>query len=367
MRAWFAFMIALASVASSAATRETLPPTIDDYKITILSDLIVSRWTKGEWGFSELVEVKIAGAWKPFLFDTGAEPDAVLANAKRLGVDLCSIEDVVLSHNHQDHVMGLVAIRRSCLTKNPRALSRAYVSGPEIFWARPNAAGSARKDDNVFRPDNGISNVLEVGKEYEKGLKALYEESGGRFVLPERAGPIALPGFPGVWLTGAIPRPHDEKTYLGLPRIVAPDGNAALDIVPEDQALAILTSKGFVVISGCAHAGIVNTIEYVSRMLGADRSVYAAIGGFHLLAMKIGRAIDVGTLAWEAAQLSRPVIGLRWLLGGHCTGLDALAYLRSHIPGLDERNARTSTVGATFGSANGISLPSPSIAAPAED
>ena len=90
-------------------------------KITVLSTMLTDAVGVGEWGFSALVEVD----GKRILFDTGGRPQ-VLNNARELGVELSNVEDVILSHNHWDHVTGLVTLRRSC-PRPSRALSCAHV------------------------------------------------------------------------------------------------------------------------------------------------------------------------------------------------------------------------------------------------
>ena len=99
----------------------------------------------GEWGYSALVEVD----GRKFLFDTGSNPDVVLKNAKTLGIDLSDVEDVVISHNHNDHTGGLIALRRELIKKNPRAMSpgarlieylRAATEGRWFRRQRPDAS-----------------------------------------------------------------------------------------------------------------------------------------------------------------------------------------------------------------------------------
>jgi metal-dependent hydrolase (beta-lactamase superfamily II) len=89
-----------------------------------------------KWGFSALVEVDS----KRVLYDTGGRPETVLNNARELGVDLSNVEDVILSHNHWDHVTGLVTLRRELSKANPNALCRAHV-GRGIFLERLIPAG----------------------------------------------------------------------------------------------------------------------------------------------------------------------------------------------------------------------------------
>jgi len=114
--------------------------------------------------------------------------------------------------------------------------------------------------------------------------------------------------------------------------------------LPEDQSLIIVTDKGLVVISGCGHAGIVNTLEY-ARATIAPAPIYAALGGFHLY-----RASD-DTLAWTASKLKE--FGLQNLLGAHCTGIEAVYRLRQ-LTGLDRKTASVGAVGGGFNLATGL-------------
>ena len=90
----------------------------------------------GEWGFAALFKAD----GREILFDTGAHPDTVLHNAKAFGIDLADVTDVVLSHFHDDHTSGLLALRGELARRNPHAMERAHV-GRGFFWLRPRVAG----------------------------------------------------------------------------------------------------------------------------------------------------------------------------------------------------------------------------------
>jgi 7,8-dihydropterin-6-yl-methyl-4-(beta-D-ribofuranosyl)aminobenzene 5'-phosphate synthase len=300
-----------------AAGRETA----NAVKVTILSTMLADEGV-GEWGFAALVEHD----GEALLFDTGAFPDTVLRNAEKLHIDLTRVTDVALSHNHHDHTGGLVALRRAVMEKNPSALSRAHVA-PPIFWSRPGASGEANTMVATRRD---------------------YEALGGTFI--EHRGFDRL--GTGIYVTGLVPRRHPEKNYgspgkAGMPgkigTVVTPDG-AADDNVPEDMSLVIVSPKGLVLVVGCGHAGIVNTLEDAVMKTGEPR-VHAAIGGFHLF-----RASDE-TLAWTAHRLAP--MHLAYFVGAHCTGIEATYRLRSLL-GLDRRTAVVGAVGATFDVANGL-------------
>ena len=95
-------------------------------KVTVLSTMLVAEPTGiGEWGFSALVEAD----GHRILVDTGARPETVLQNAREMNVDLSGVQEVILTHNHDDHVGGLLTLRRAMMKKNPAALSVAYAHG----------------------------------------------------------------------------------------------------------------------------------------------------------------------------------------------------------------------------------------------
>jgi len=287
-----------------------------EVKVIVLSTMLAGNPGRGtgEWGYSALVEVD----GRRFLLDTGARPETVLRNAAELGVDLASVTDVVLTHNHDDHTGGLLTLRRELAKRHPAALSRVHVA-TGIFWPRHEADGT---DDNGLRRD-----------------RAAYEATGGRFI--EHDGPAEL--APGVWLTGPVPRTYAERNWSGSLVLKAPGGDTE-DTVPEDASLVIDTVDGLVLLSGCGHAGIINTVEYAQRVI-RKAPLLAAIGGFHLF-----NATDA-QLAWTAGKLKEA--GLTYLLGGHCTGIEAVYRIRQ-LAGLDRKTAVVSAVGSTWTLGSGI-------------
>jgi 7,8-dihydropterin-6-yl-methyl-4-(beta-D-ribofuranosyl)aminobenzene 5'-phosphate synthase len=309
----------------------TSQPMVDDYKITILDDMIPGRRTISEWGFSALIEIRSAGVYRRFLFDTGGNPQTVLSNAKTLNISICDIQDVILSHNHDDHTTGLDMLRSGCKDTNPDAFKNAYVGGDEIFWPRISAGTNAN---------------------YMVGEKPRYLAQGGSFIVNSQPTPQFL-GLPGVWLTGKISRKHDEKTYPGTPNIQDPAGKLSLDVMPEEMALVINTTTGMVIVTGCAHAGITNTIETAQAILGAQPPV-TVVGGIHFFAMPLGEESTngtEGTVIWEAHQmLSNGVIEI---LGAHCTGFERFTYMRAFL-GLDDNSAVFSSVGTVLSMSGGF-------------
>jgi 7,8-dihydropterin-6-yl-methyl-4-(beta-D-ribofuranosyl)aminobenzene 5'-phosphate synthase len=116
------------------------------------------------------------------------------------------------------------------------------------------------------------------------------------------------------------------------------------DTVPDDQSVVVNTTEGLVLITGCAHAGIVNIATATDAQF-AHRPIYAVIGGLHLFAAK-DEQVD-----WTADQLKR--FGVRYLVGAHCTGIESLYRLRSRL-GLGRQTAVVGAVGAGFTLGEGI-------------
>ena len=286
--------------------------TVQSLKVTVLSTMLADAGI-GEWGFAALVETD----GRSLLFDTGARPNTVLQNSVELQIDLSNITDVIISHNHDDHVGGLLTLRRELSKKVPAAMIRAHV-GEGIFYSRPDGTEEANP-------------ML--------AIKAEYTKLHGEFVQHTKPAEI----FPGVWLTGPIPRKYPERNWSSLGKIKTEAGLVE-DTVPEDQALVIDTDKGLVVISGCGHAGIVNTIEY-ARSFIRPSPIFAVLGGFHLF-----NATEK-TLQWTGEKLQEA--GLTNLLGGHCTGIEAVYRLRE-LTGLDRKTAVVSAVGSSFSLDKGI-------------
>ena len=283
-------------------------------RVQVLSTMLASDDGIGEWGFAAVVDVD----GHRVLVDTGARPNTVLNNAKELGVDLSNITDVVLTHNHADHTGGLMTLRRAMMEKNPAALSRAH-AGKGIFAAR--------------RSDSGQPSDFMVK------VKREYEASGATFVEYDR--PTEL--FKGVWLTGPVPRKYPERNWSGRGQIQTADGWKE-DNIPEDMSMVINTAQGLVLVSGCGHSGIINTLEY-ARSSVRNAPVYAALGGFHLF------QLDDAKLEWTAAKLRE--FGLANFLGAHCTGIEAVYRIRQ-LTGLQRRTCSVGAVGAVFDSAKGL-------------
>lgn len=204
-------------------------------KIAILLDNTAKEGFKFVHGFSAVVE-----ADKKVLFDVG--PNALfLENAKKMSISINAIDTVVLSHGHWDHGDGLKHISGKRLITHPDAFIKRF-----------------RERDHSI-----------VGLEMKK------DEIISHFQLQESKVPFWISNE--MVFLGEIPRRNDfesQKTTFLLE-----DGKP--DFVPDDSAIAIKSEKGLIVLSGCAHAGICNTVSYAKEVC-SENKVYAVLGGFHL-------------------------------------------------------------------------------------
>jgi 7,8-dihydropterin-6-yl-methyl-4-(beta-D-ribofuranosyl)aminobenzene 5'-phosphate synthase len=298
------------------AESQTPQHQVHAFKITILSTMLVGDTQGiGEWGFAALVNVD----GHPFLVDTGAHPDTVIRNAHDLHVDLSNVQEVVLTHNHWDHVSGLIALRRELMKDNPQALSVVHVSDG-IFDSRPGEEGERNQ-------------MIAIRKEYEA--------TGGRFIIHSSGAEV----FPGVWLTGPVPRVYPEHNWSGSGRVLERSGLVE-DNIPEDSSIVLNSPKGLVVITGCGHAGIVNIVTFSEKHFG-DSPIYGIVGGLHLFAAS-DEVVD-----WTASKLREFQVAN--LLAAHCTGIEATFRLRQQL-GLNRKTAVVATVGSSFSLDSGIEV-----------
>ena len=273
---------------------------IKDFKITILSTML-SDTHIGEWGFSAMIEAD----GQRILFDTGSRENTVLQNSRELNISLEKIDNVFLSHNHKDHTGGLISLRKNY----PTSFSNAHI-GEGIFYPRPNSRGT---------------------EHYILKNKTTLETLGIDFISHKNPSQI----LPGLWTTGQIPRIYDEKNWSELGEIIDLNGNNLEDTIPEDQSLFFDTENGIVLVSGCGHAGLINTLEYVNKII-PNRPIYKIIGGFHLLNLSENK------LEWTAKKMEE--FGVKFFVGAHCTGLNSTYSIRKFL-NLSSKNALVGSVG----------------------
>ena len=209
-----------------------------------------------EHGFSVLVTVSKDGSRHQILFDTGASPNGVVENMRRLQVDPSDIEAIVCSHGHYDHTTGLDGLIRRLGTVNLPVLIHPQ------FWRRRRLVIRGRDPQVV--PTTSRRALASAGFE-------VIEDQQPSFLFDRSV--LVTSEVPRT--TGYEPGLPPQQAWLG--------GRWEPDpLVLDEQALIVdIKDKGLLVITGCGHAGIVNICRY-ARRLTKERPLYTVMGGFHL-------------------------------------------------------------------------------------
>ena len=256
-------------------------------KITTLVENTVgignSRELIGEHGLAFLIE---AGG-RRILFDTG-QYLALENNARVLGSALETIDTVVLSHGHYDHTGGL----KHLLAHNSNFSLYAH---PDVFTRK-----LIKRKDQYRKVGIPVSEKLLVSK----GVTVCLD-----------AGPVEI--APNMITTGEIPLQSAFETVAeGF--YIEKDGRKVPDTLADDQALILKTGKGPVVVLGCSHRGIINTLSHVTEITGQKR-IYALMGGLHLVKTS-GEKLETIMQVLQSFNLEKIVVG-------HCTGSPAIQAL----------------------------------------
>jgi 7,8-dihydropterin-6-yl-methyl-4-(beta-D-ribofuranosyl)aminobenzene 5'-phosphate synthase len=272
-----------------------------------------------EHGFAALVDLNNGEHY--ILWDGGVSQVALMENLRRMKIDPGMLTAIALSHGHSDHTTGITEILKAIQLMappkewpagtNPDDL-RSWAEGKHLpLVAHPAAfreRWSRAEDGKLYGPDQPPP----AAEWQALGVRVIHSES-----------PFRLAG--GCWTTGFVPRRSFEQVGRKPDRHLYRQGKQLLpDDIEDDQAIVInIHGKGLVVLSGCAHAGIVNTVDYACQISGVER-VYAILGGFHLAhASQDDLAQTIQSLQQVDPALVAPC---------HCTGLKALAAIASQMP-----------------------------------
>ena len=252
-----------------------------------------------EHGYSALVKTTMGDKTKTMLFDFGFSENGAAQNAATLGVDMTEVEAVALSHGHSDHTGGMEKLT-------------ALIGKRDIpFVVHPSAFKSPR--------------YLKLGEEFKINFPKLTREMvkhAGLSVV-ESGKPYPLLDNTVLFL-GEIPRSTDFEKGFPIAHYQK-DGKEVWDAIEDDTSIVMnLKDKGLVIVSGCAHAGIVNTVRYAMAVTGIDK-VHVVIGCFHLSGPFFEPIIDRTT---QELQKLHPT----YVIPTHCTGRKAIMTMEKQMP-----------------------------------
>ncbi len=248
-------------------------------------------------GVSFLLEVKFQGITKRILSDVGPDERVILHNMEIFGISPESIDIITLSHAHYDHTKGLLGFLKEAKKEIP------IVAHPLLF-----------RKNFINRP---YFREIGIGL---KNSKEEIEKYGGILILTRE--PMNL--VEGVIISGEVERITDfEARGIGTYNLNE-EGYLEKDRLLDDFSVAVnIKDKGIVIITGCAHSGIVNISKHFKKLFDSD-NIIGIIGGLHLVSS-------------TKEQIEKTVEGLKkfplkWLYPGHCTGFPAQVALYNAFP-----------------------------------
>jgi len=269
--------------------RESTTVACTDVHLTIVVDNKSCGGLAEEHGFA----LWIAVPGHRLLFDTG-QGKALIANAAQLGCDLSQVDTLVLSHGHYDHSGALSSVLRSAPSCRVYCHNGAFVPRYSV------------------RPGEAPRTISSAPSDRE----AIFALS------PTQVHWVSEPHqiIPGIGLSGPIPRVHPMED-TGGPFFLDPDGHRP-DPLEDDLALWIKTDRGLVIITGCCHAGLINSVDHILSVSGVER-VFGIIGGLHL----VNASNDRLMATCSALRNWVP----EFIIPCHCSGDEASAFLREQL------------------------------------
>jgi len=242
---------------------------------------------RGEYGFAALITIDD----KKILFDSGSE-DALIKNAAAGAIDLSQINDLVISHGHFDHTGAVIPFLQTAPGKKVYAHAGIFIPRYTVWGDFKKAIGVPFAEEEIGR-------------------------NGAQFIPTNEFTEI----HPGVFVTGAIPRKTSYEDVGGSFYAEAGDGLEP-DLIHDDMSVVINHPQGLIIISGCAHAGIINTIEYARQQTGQNK-VRAFIGGTHLAGVSEERMNETIKALKD--------FDVEQIIACHCTGFEATLKLRNAL------------------------------------
>ncbi|MEN6330835.1 MAG: MBL fold metallo-hydrolase [Smithella sp.] len=253
-----------------------------------------------EHGFSALVKTTVDGKTHTLLFDFGFSENGAAQNTKTLGVDMTDVEAIALSHGHSDHTGGM--------DKMTALIGRKNIP----FVVHP----------SVFKSPRYLKVREEFKINFPKLTRERLEQTGLKVVEAKEPYPLL---DRTILFLGEIPRSTDFEKGFPIAHFLENDVEK-WDAIEDDTSIVMnLKDKGLVILSGCAHAGIINTILYARKVTGVEK-VHVVMGGFHLSGAIFEPIID--RTAEELKKLDP-----RYVIPAHCTGRKAIMKIEREMPG----------------------------------
>jgi 7,8-dihydropterin-6-yl-methyl-4-(beta-D-ribofuranosyl)aminobenzene 5'-phosphate synthase len=252
-----------------------------------------------EHGFSALVKTTAGGTTHMLLFDFGFSENGAAQNAATLGVDMTKVEAVALSHGHSDHTGGMGKLT-------------ALIGKRDIpFVVHP----------AVFKSPRYLKLGEELKINFPKLTREMVKKAGLSVVESEKPYPLLNNT---VLFLGEIPKQTDFEKGFPIAHCQI-EGKEVWDAIEDDTSVVMnLQDKGLVILSGCAHAGIVNTVRYAMTVTGIDK-IHVVMGGFHLSGPFFEPIIDLTT---EEIKNIHP----NFIIPTHCTGRKAIMAMEKQMP-----------------------------------
>ena len=251
-----------------------------------------------ENGFSMLIRVLGDEKNCSILFDAGTSPNGVCTNAKLMGIDLGEVCYVVLSHGHYDHFGGLPSVVKDVNRADLQIITHEDMT-------KPRAVANSKGD---LREYPTFPELKKLGT-----AKIMYTKEP-QLIASDLA-----------FVSGEIPRTIEFEKGMINNKIFRDNSWQPDPLIMDERALIFnVKSKGLVLVSGCAHAGIINTVRYAQQITGVAK-VYAVFGGFHLSGREFEKRIPA-----TVAELK--LINPEFIVPSHCTGWRALYAISEAFP-----------------------------------
>jgi 7,8-dihydropterin-6-yl-methyl-4-(beta-D-ribofuranosyl)aminobenzene 5'-phosphate synthase len=271
-----------------------------------------------EHGFSALIQPGDSG--ETILWDAGGSDVALIENIRCMKLAFSAITKIALSHGHWDHYAAMTALLDQMqLSPRPQAWPEGVNEAELNEWLEksqiPIIAHPAAFRERWVKKEDGT-----LKGPFAPPPVKRWKAAGALIIQTENPYELA----PGCWTTGRIPRHSFEESGRPKNRFYRDGDDFIPDDLDEDQAVVInLRDQGLIVLSGCAHSGIVNTIEY-ARKLTCVEKVHAIIGGFHLASASQD----------EIEKTTAYIKDLRptYVIPSHCTGFQASSQFAREIP-----------------------------------